>query len=301
MSRANKQLSKQLITLARKSGGSFKTVSDRARIASRFAESMLKLNIQIRDVSNIKINHVELYIKNRQSENISKRTMQNEMAAIRSMFSTAGRTKLADPNHERLSNSALGLSGASRDGSKIAISDERYHVALAQVRDKDEGVAAAMQLARYLGLRTEETVQSAKSLKTWRQALNKGDERIRIVFGTKGGRPRDTTVIDRDTVIRAVNEAIKYADKHNGRLIDKPSLHSAIDRYRNTLKEAGLTGKESPHSLRYAYSKEATDYHMRKGLSRKEAEAMVSMDLGHGDGRGHYVARVYNKVSDDES
>jgi len=40
MSRANKQLSKQLITLARKSGGSFKTVSDRARIASRFAESM---------------------------------------------------------------------------------------------------------------------------------------------------------------------------------------------------------------------------------------------------------------------
>ena len=290
MSRANKQLSKQLITLARKSGGSFKTVSDRARIASRFAESMLKLNIQIRDISNIKTNHVELYIKNRQSENISKRAM----------FSTAGRTKLADPNHERLSNSALGLSGASRDGSKIAISDERYHAALAQVRDKDEGVAAAMQLARYLGLRTEETVQSAKSLKTWRQALNKGDERIRIVFGTKGGRPRDTTVVDRETVIRAVNEAIKYVDKHNGKLIDKPNLHSAIDRYRNTLKEAGLTGKESPHSLRYAYSREATEYHMNKGLSRKEAEAMVSMDLGHGDGRGHYVARVYNRVGDDE-
>ncbi|EEQ16964.1 hypothetical protein yinte0001_3970, partial [Yersinia intermedia ATCC 29909] len=63
-----------MITLARKSGGSFKTVADRARIASRFAESMLKLNIQIRDVSNIKINHVELYIKSRQSVNISKRT-----------------------------------------------------------------------------------------------------------------------------------------------------------------------------------------------------------------------------------
>ncbi|HBX0880757.1 integrase domain-containing protein, partial [Klebsiella pneumoniae] len=29
--------------------------------------------------------------------------------------------------------------------------------------------------------------------------------------------------------------------------------------------------------------------------SKKEAEALVSMDLGHGDGRGHYVARVYNK------
>jgi site-specific recombinase XerD len=301
MSRANKQLSKQLITLARKSGGSFKTVSDRARIASRFAERMLILNIQIRDVSNIKASHVELYIKSRQSESISKRTLQNEMAAIRSIFTTTGRTKLADPNHERLSNSALGLSGASRDGSKVAISDERYHTALVQVRDKDEGVAAAMQLARYLGLRTEEAVQSAKSFKTWRQALNKGDERIRIVFGTKGGRPRDTTVVDRAKVIHAVNEAIKYAENHNGRLIGKPSLHSAIDRYRNKLKDAGLTGKESPHSLRYAYSREAMEHHMNMGSSRKEAEAMVSMDLGHGDGRGHYVARVYNRVSDDES
>lgn len=301
MSRANKQLSKQLITLARKSGGSFKTVADRARIASRLAESMLKLNIQIRDVSNIKTNHIELYIKSRQSENISKRTMQNEMAAIRAIFTTAGRTKLADPNHERLSNSALGLSGASRDGSKVAISDERYHTALVHIREKDEGVAATMQLARYLGLRTEEAVQSAKSLKTWQQALNKGDERLRIVFGTKGGRPRETTIVHRDQVIQAVGDAIKYANQHGGRLIDKPTLHSAIDRYRNTLKDAGLTGKESPHSLRYAYSREATEYHMRKGLSRKEAEAMVSMDLGHGDGRGHYVARVYNRVDEGEN
>ncbi|CNK39771.1 integrase domain-containing protein [Yersinia mollaretii] len=298
MSRANKQLSKQLITLARKSGGSFKTVADRARIASRLAATMLKLNIQIRDVNNIKINHIELYIKSRQLNDISKRTMQNEMAAIRSIFATAGRTKLADAHHERLSNSALGLSGASRDGSKVAISDERYHTALAHVRDKDAGVAAAMQLARHLGLRTEETVQSAKSLKTWLRALQRGDERIRVVFGTKGGRPRDTTIVDRNMVIHAVNEAIKYADGCNGRLIDKPNLHSAIDRYRNILKGAGLTGKESPHSLRYAYSREATEYHMNKGLSRKEAEAMVSMDLGHGDGRGHYIARVYNRLSE---
>ncbi|HIG5588700.1 TPA: integrase domain-containing protein, partial [Klebsiella pneumoniae] len=47
--------------------------------------------------------------------------------------------------------------------------------------------------------------------------------------------------------------------------------------------------------LRYAYSREATEYHMQRGFSKKEAEALVSMDLGHGDGRGHYVARVYNK------
>jgi len=41
-------------------------------------------------------------------------------------------------------------------------------------------------------------------------------------------------------------------------------------------------------------------YHLDKGFSQKEAEALVSMDLGHGDGRGHYVTRVYNKVGKDD-
>ncbi|OWO83622.1 hypothetical protein B5C26_06600 [Photorhabdus luminescens] len=126
----------------------------------------------------------------------------------------------------------------------------------------------------------------------------RGDERLRGVFGTKGGRPRDTTVVDRDKVIPAVRTAIKYTNKNEGHLIDKPNLHSAIDRYRNRVREAGLTGKSSPHSLRYAYAVEAINYHLSEGLSRKEAEAMVSMDLGHGD--GHYVARVYNKQCSDD-
>ncbi|HEI6819306.1 TPA: DNA-binding protein, partial [Yersinia enterocolitica] len=37
------KLSKQLVTLARQSGGSFKTVSDRSKIADRFAARMAKL------------------------------------------------------------------------------------------------------------------------------------------------------------------------------------------------------------------------------------------------------------------
>mgnify|MGYP006924218671 CR=1 FL=1 len=60
-------------------------------------------------------------------------------------------------------------------------------------------------------------------------------------------------------------------------------------------KDAGFLGKEAPHSLRYAYSREATEWHMKNGLSRKEAEAIVSMDLGNGDGRGEYIAKIYNK------
>lgn len=34
---------------------------------------------------------------------------------------------------------------------------------------------------------------------------------------------------------------------------------------------------------------------MSNGLSRKEAEATVSMDLGHSDNRGFYISKAYNK------
>jgi hypothetical protein len=82
-----------------------------------------------------------------------------------------------------------------------------------------------LQLSRYLGLRTEETVQSAKSLKTWRQALINNHERVRVVFGTKGGRPRETTVFNREKVLSILDKAIHYVSEHNGKLIDKPSAY----------------------------------------------------------------------------
>lgn len=211
------KLRKQLTTLAKQGGGSFKTVADRLKLASRIADRMAKLNIQIRDVKHIKTNHIELYIKNRQEEGISKRTLQNEMAGIRNILAVAGRTKLASPQHEKLSNHVLGLSNASRDGTKVAISEERYLSVFHHVEKQDMGVAMTMQLARYFGLR-------------------------------------------------------------------------------NVARNTGLTGKYSPHSLRYAWAVNAMDYHKNNGMNDDEAKVMVSMDLGHGDGRGRYVERVYNKL-----
>ena len=294
------KLNKNLKTLARQAGGSFKTVSDRMKIADRFAERLLKLNIQIRDIKNIRTGHIELYMKSRLSEEISRRTLQNEMSAIRALLRVAGKTFMANPAHDKLSNQALGISETSRDGTKGAIPDTYFRQVLTSVEQKDEGVSCALRLSRLLGLRTEETVQSAKSLRTWKKNLLNGDVKVRVVFGTKGGRPRDTTVLDREATLSAINTALKHLEKNNGKLIDKPSLHTAIERYRNIVREAGLTGKYAPHSLRYAYSVDVMNHHMKNGFSKEEAQALASMDLGHGDGRGHYVARVYNKVESNE-
>ncbi|EAV8494733.1 DNA-binding protein [Salmonella enterica] len=296
MSRGCKLLKRELVVLAREGKGSFKTVSDRSKIVERLSHRLLDLNVQIRSAQQLKVRHIELYIESRKAEGISKRTLQNEMAGIRTILSLAGKTKMADPKYERLSNKALGISGDSRMGTKLAISDERYREALALIKAKDEGVAATMQLSRYLGLRNEEAVQAAKSIKTWKQAILRGDERVRVIFGTKGGRARDTRVVDKEKVLSAINEAILCAEKNNGKLIDMPSLQQALDRYINIMRRVGgLKYDNSNHSLRYAYAQDAEKYYISKGFTQKEASALTSIDLGHGDGRGDYIKRVYSQ------
>ncbi|EEQ7297780.1 integrase [Escherichia coli] len=293
MSRREKLLKQDLVAHIRKDKGSFKKLSDYTRIMHRFAESLAKMNVQISSAAQVKVRHIELYMRSR--SNVSGRTRENEMSAIRVMLRQAGKYKMADPEHPRLSNKALGISGSSRKGTKKLITDERFREILQRVEAKDKGVAAVVKLSRYLGLRNEEAIQSAKSLRTWKKALQRGDEKIRVIFGTKGGWERMTTVVDRDNVLDAVNYALKYASEHNGRLIDRDNLKSAMDYYLNTLRRYGELkgGDETAHSFRYSYAASAMKYHIMNGYSYKEALALTSIDLGHGDGRGRYIEQVY--------
>ncbi|ECJ3939539.1 DNA-binding protein [Salmonella enterica subsp. salamae] len=290
---------KDFITLARRAGGSYNTVAERTRIAQQFLQHLNQTGIKLRQVDSLKTRYVESYIRQRLDEGIGKRTLQNEMSAIRAILSEAGKHKLADPQNERLNNRTLGLSGASRDGTKTPMTPEQFQAVFSVVEKKDPGVAATMQLSYVLGLRNKEAIQSAKSLDTWKRTLDKGGNKINVVFGTKGGRPRETTIVDRERVLQAVNYALKYTQEHEGKLVDKPDMRSAMDRYRNVLRRAGMTGEHSPHSMRYSYAENSGQFHEANGLNDKEVLAMISMDLGHGDGRGRYIAQVYRQITDE--
>ncbi|EBG5295258.1 DNA-binding protein [Salmonella enterica subsp. enterica] len=290
---------KDFITLARRAGGSYNTVAERTRIAQQFLQHLNQTGIKLRQVDSLKARYVKSYIRQRLDEGIGKRTLQNEMSAIRAILSEAGKHKLADPQNERLNNRVLGLSGASRDGTKTPMTPEQFQAVFSAVEKKDPGVAATMQLSYVLGLRNKEAIQSAKSLDTWKRTLDKGGNKINVVFGTKGGRPRETTIIDRERVLQAVNYALKYTQEHEGKLVDKPDMRSAMDRYRNVLRRAGMTGEYSPHSMRYSYAENSGQFHEANGLNDKEVLAMISMDLGHGDGRGRYIAQVYRQITDE--
>ncbi|MGK4333560.1 integrase domain-containing protein [Lonsdalea quercina] len=287
-------LEQEMKTLARQAGGSHKTVHDRIRLAQRFCGRLVVAqNVQIRRVEQLKARHIENYVRERLEQGITKRSLQNEMAAIRCLLKQAGRDRLAVS--ERLSNKSLGLSGASRNGTRQAITVEHYRQVLETARAKDAGMAAALELSRLMGLRSQEAVQCAQSLGTWKQALEHGEARLTVVFGTKGGRPRETVILDTGAVRKALENALAVAEQRNGRLIDRPDLKSAMKYWHGQASRIGLTGPYSPHSLRYAWAQDAIRHYLAQGFSEKEALALVAMDLGHGDGRGRYVAQVYGR------
>ncbi|WP_258329402.1 integrase domain-containing protein [Citrobacter farmeri] len=291
------KLGGEMKVLAKKAGGSYKTVDDRIHIVQRFSRHLRALNIQIQRVEQIRVRHIECYIQARLAQEIGKRTLQNEMAALRAVLQQAGRKQVAE--HERLTNKALGLAGAPRHGTNLAITPEHYQQVLEAARDKDAGLAVTLELARLMGLRSQEAVQCRQSLKTWKQALERGETRLTVVFGTKGHRPRETVIQDAGAVKKVLENALSVAEQRNGRLIDRPSLQKAMNYWRKEIAKAGLTGIYTPHSLRYAWAQDAIRHYLAKGFSEKEALALAAMDLGHGDGRGRYVAQVYGRQEEE--
>ncbi|ECL1291917.1 DNA-binding protein, partial [Salmonella enterica] len=269
-------LEQEMKRLAQQAGGSHKTVHDRIKLAQRFCERLvLAQNVQIRRVEQLKARHIEGYVRERLAQGITKRSLQNEMAAVRCILKQAGRDRLAQS--ERLNNRSLGLSGASRNGTRRAITPVHYRHVLETARVIDPGMAAALELSRLMGLRSQEAVQSVQSLKTWQQALERGDPRLTVVFGTKGGRPRETIILDTGAVKKALDNALAVAEDRHGRLIDKPDLKTAMKYWHSQASRLGLTGAYSPHSLRYAWAQDVIRHYLAQGFGEKEALAMTAL------------------------
>ncbi|MDJ3219340.1 DNA-binding protein, partial [Salmonella enterica] len=112
------RLAQDMKKLAHRAGGSHKTVHDREQMAQRFARHLLAQNIQVTSTCQLKARHIAGYIHEWLAQGISLRTLQNEMAMVRSILAEAGRTQLSQS--ELISNQSLGISGASCDGTHRA-------------------------------------------------------------------------------------------------------------------------------------------------------------------------------------
>jgi hypothetical protein len=99
----------------------------------------------------------------------------------------------------------------------------------------------------------------------------------------------------RKTAEAAINYARQVAERQDGHLIASASLQGACKAYQRDLAGVGLSGSEAGHALRYTFARQQYERLIELGIERREALARLSLDLGHGDGRGRYVKQVYLK------
>jgi site-specific recombinase XerD len=290
----SKKIDQEIETINAHAGGSTLTKVARATALGHvFDVWRQELNLQVTSLALVKTAHIAAYVKHELEAGKSLRSIQNEMSHVRTGLKHLGREQFA--KSDPLSNRAMGLAGASRDGTHRALTPEQYDQVLSAARDRDAGFSICVEMQRELGLRAREAVQSVASLKAWEKALAKGQD-IKVIHGTKGGKPRLTGALNPEKALVIVRSALSITQGQKGNLIPSTSLQGAMRAYGRHGEAVGLKGEHASHALRYSYAQDRFAQHMiATGGDRKESLALTSLDLGHGDGRGTYVDQVYSK------
>lgn len=158
-----------------------------------------------------------------------------------------------------------------------------------------------MELQRALGLRAIEAIRAGQTdtLLRWHRELT---ERgcVCVFDGTKGGRLREVHPADVGRALAAVQRAHELLEASGRRYllacakgVETTELKQAAKVYSDLCSRAKLQS----HAARYAFARERMQAYRNDGYSQREARVATSLDLGHGDGRGRYVASVYARDS----
>lgn len=276
-------------------GGAHLTRQARNATFNTFAKIMRERGYGIRAATQIGGKHLQAFAARRALQGISARTRANELSHLRPVLGQIGKEGLA--RNPAYSNHALGIERGTRTGTKQPLSDE----ALRAFQERMErlgrpGIAKTLELQRALGLRETEAIRAgqAETLSRWERELREHG-RVHVVEGTKGGRPRDVHPADVQRAIAAIEQAASLLQATQQRYLvtradgATANLKEALGVYRNLCHRAQLQS----HAARYAFARERVEAYRAQGYSEREARAATSQDLGHGDGRGRYIASVY--------
>ena len=281
----------EIHAIVKEAGGSTLTKESRSANLSATADDLrLELNIQIKSFTGLKTQHLANLVSFWKEQGKSIRTIQNKLAHVRAALRAVGREKFADS--AQVSNASLGAAGASRGGTHTVASKEAIEERISKLQP---GFKEAAQLQLTLGLRAQEAIQSNQSLRLWQQQLEQG-RRVTVLHGTKGGRARDLSITAekaQQAALEAVRAAIAAMDRQGGQLVPSSSLEGANRAYQRAMNGVDFKGSEASHSLRYLFARSQFERYLEAGFDRKEALSALSMDLGHGDGRGRYCEQVY--------
>jgi hypothetical protein len=284
-------------------GGAYASKAARKRHGRAFLDFCRQNGHTITDIKHISVDLLKSWVAILKLHGLSIGTINNHVASVRVLAKARG----VDIKQMGLSESqSIGVEARSRKGTKNPITDELFNAAIAKgVALNEIGFIHALKLERFLGLRGMEALMSTDALKIYaKQAkfiINHGMSPIHIADGTKGGRAREVTVIEKyaTETFNAIINALNYALKNNGFLIATKSvsgLKGARGKYHRLAAKVGLTGEFSPNSLRYRYCCDKLLVMHAAGVPRNEALEFVAECLGHGPSRTRFVSAVYGKT-----
>lgn len=72
-----------------------------------------------------------------------------------------------------------------------------------------------------------------------------GDGFLTIIHGTKGGKTRRSPSLDRQRVAVLVERAIELSVEYGGKLVRKPDLKRAMERYHYVVRKVGMTDERT--------------------------------------------------------
>jgi len=280
-------------------GGAHLTRQARSATFNTFAKVMRELGYGIRAAAQIGGKHLQAFAAHRALQGTKARTRVNELSHLRSVLVQIGKQGLA--RNPAYSNRALGIERGSRIGTKQPLSDEAIRAFQGRMGQLARpGIGETLELQRALGLRAAEAIRAGHTdtLSRWERELREHG-RVRVIEGTKGGRPRDARPANLERALAAVGQALSVLEvTQQPYLVTRADgaatgLKGAFGVYRNLCYRAKLQS----HAARYAFAQSRVEGYRAEGYSEREARAATSQDLGHGDGRGRYIASMYVRSS----
>ena len=233
--------------------GSFATQAKRADILYQVARELYdNLGFKIKNIYNLKPQHVEVLVKSWQSRGLSVSTIKDKISALRWLSVKINKPDLIPPD-----NKSLGISNrvyVDNINKAIRLSDPETRERWGRI--KNPNIKIQIELQSKFGLRFEE---SAK-FKPWE--ADKGDH-LYIHYGTKGGRERKIPIRTQEQ--RELINRCKSMVKPNESMIPSNKTYASWkNTYHHAMTRAGFTQSEAKgtgHGFRHGYAQDSYTYH----------------------------------------
>ncbi|TVR63196.1 MAG: hypothetical protein EA420_08020 [Candidatus Competibacteraceae bacterium] len=227
------------------------TINDRSEFFSRMVRELHDLGYKLADVRRLKPKHVEALMKRWEAAELSASTLQKRFSYLTLLCGWIGKksmlrpgsTYLEDPDRYRREYAA------DRDRSWTGAGVDPLEK-IAEIERDDPAVARVLRLQHAFGLR----IQEASLLNPARDRTD--ETQLRVVAGTKGGRPR-AVPIETDAQRAVLAEAARQAERTRRSMIPPEyDLKQWLKHCYHVLARHGVTRKDGlvGHGLRHQYA-----------------------------------------------